>query len=162
MAVPPEVSLITGNTPSEAAAWDECTLTHFGHSSSVGFLASPVVFEGVGGSAGSSANAVGVVTRVANSSYNMAGVVLRVADTSSDVEGVTVKTAGLSTGSGSMGLGWVASSTSAPDNPCARPSKTSQSLKVMYLHICCLNLCMHIAKWWGSLGTGGLAFSAHY
>ena len=89
-----------------------------------------------------------------NSSSNVAGVVIRAADTFSDPEGAMVKTAQSSTSEGSVALGWVVSSTSTPGNPYIRSSKTSWSLKVVYLFICHLNSCMHIAKWWGSLGTG--------
>ena len=125
-------------------------------------LALPVVSEEVGGLASSSTDAVEVVTRVTDSSSDVAGVVIRVAGMLSNPEGVIVQTAGSSAGRGSVGLGWVVSLTSTPGNPCVRPSNTSQSLKVMYCFICHLNLCMHIPKWQGSLGSGRSAFSAQY
>ena len=152
---------LQGILPIEAATQDDCTLTYFRYSGSVWLLALPVVSKGVGGSAGSSTNTAVVVTRVANSSSDVAGVVIRVADMFSIPEGAMVKTAGSSTSRGLVGLGWV-SLTSTPGNPYVRPSKTSQPLKVVYLFMHCLNSCMLIAKWQGSVGTGGLAFSAQY
>ena len=162
MAVLPEVSQVGGNTPHRDHHMRQITLIHFEYSGSVRLLRSPVVPGGVGGLAGSSADAVGVVTRATDSSFDMAGVVIRVADMFSDTEGATVKAAGPSVDRGLMGSGWVATSTSAPGNLYIRPTKTSWSLKVVYLFMCCLNSCTHITKWWGSLGTGRLAFSAQY
>ena len=143
----------------EAAAWDKCTFTHLGYSNSVELLMSPAVFQGVGGSAGSSADAADMMTQVTDSSSDVAGVAIRAADMFSSTDVTTAKTVGLSATGGLMGLGWVVYSTSASGNLCTRPSKTSWSLKVVYLLICHLNSCMLIAKQWGSPHTSGLAFT---
>ena len=50
---------LQGILPTETAVWDTCTFTHFQYSDSVGLLALPVIFKGVGELAGSSADAVG-------------------------------------------------------------------------------------------------------
>ena len=145
---------------TEAAIQDKCTFTHLGYSDSMGPLASPVVFWR-GGSIG------WLICQCSSDMGNWlllrcGGVAIRVADMFSSTDSAMAKTVGLSTAWGSMGLGWVVSSTSTSGNPCTRPSKTSWSLKVVYLIICHLNSCVLIAKQWGSPGTGGLAFSAQY
>ena len=93
----------------EAAIWDECTFTHLRYSNSVGLLTLLVVFKGVGGLAGSSANAVEMVTWATNSSSDVAGVAIGVADMFSSTDGAMAKTAGLSAAGGSVGLGRVIS-----------------------------------------------------
>ena len=101
-----------------ATIQDEFALSPIlGIPASVGVLALPVVFKGVGGLASSSADVVGVVIGVTDSSFATAGVVIRVAEMFSGTDGTMAKTVGLSTAGGSMGLGWVASSTSTLGNP---------------------------------------------
>ena len=69
--------------------------------------------------------------------------------------------AGSSAGVDSVGLGCTASSTPASDVLQIRPLKMLWLLKVMYSFITHLNLCRHIAKQYGSLWPGRLAFSAN-
>ena len=133
---------LQGILPTEAAIWEECTFTHLGYSHSVGLLALPVVFKGLGGLAGLSTDAAEMVTQVTNSTSDVAGVAIRAADTFSSTDATMAKTAELSAAGGSMGLGWVVSSISVSGNPCTRPSKTLQSWNVVYLlyaasiHVC--------------------------
>ena len=89
----------------------------------MGLFALPVVFKGVGGLAGSSANAAEMLTWVTDSSSDVVGVAIRVPDIFSGTDHAMAKTAEISAIGGSMELGWADSSISASGNLCTRPSK---------------------------------------
>ena len=108
-AAPPEVSQIARDTPYRGCHMGQM---HFNPSWVFWFCLTPHVascWEGVGGLAGSSADAAEMVTQVTNSSWDVAGVAIGVADMFYSTDCAMAKTAGLSATGGSMGLGWVVS-----------------------------------------------------
>ena len=122
-AAPPEVSQVAGNTPHRGCHMRQMYFDPF---RVFWFCQTPYIascFQKGGRIGRLICRCSGGGDRVNDSSFDIAGVVIREADTFSGTEGVTVKTAGPSTAGGSIGLGWVASSTSTPGNPCIRPSK---------------------------------------